>query len=136
MSLSLHPGISVYICRQCILEGVHIPRQWTQNDVLVQVTELPCSGKSDVQYFFHAIEAGAQGLLIVACPRGECHLAQGNYRAEIRVQMAQRLLAEIGMEPERITLLHYTPGEDLEALVRGAVNKFCELNKSPMVVHR
>ena len=111
-----------------------MPRQWTQEGVPVQVTELPCSGKTDVQYLFHAIEAGAQGLLVVACPAGECRLAQGNYRAEVRVRMVQRFLAELGMDPERVALLHYVSGSDLEALVRDAVKQFCALGESPMSV--
>lgn len=134
MSKSQHPGVSVYICRQCIAEGGHLPRQWTQDGVHVRVTVLPCSGKTDAQYLFHAIEAGARGLLVVACPQGECRLAQGNYRAEIRIRTVQRLLAEIGMEPERAALMRCASGDDLEGLVRDAVKRFCALGESPMLV--
>lgn len=132
MQVLIHSGVTVYICRQCIPQDTRLPRQWMQSGVAVEVTELPCSGKTDVQYLFHAIEAGALGVLVVACPRGECRLAQGNYRAEIRVGMVQRLLAEIGLEPGRIGLLHCTPEANLEALVRGAVEQFCALGESPM----
>jgi len=100
--------------------------------VYVQVKELPCSGKTDAQYLFHALEAGGLGILVVACPEGKCRLAQGNYRADIRIRMVQRLLAEIGLEPERAALLHCGPEDDLESLVRGAVDRFCALGTSPI----
>jgi len=127
------PRISVYVCHRCIPQGSHLPRQWTQDGIRVQVTVLPCSGKTDGQYLFHAIEAGAQGLLVVTCPRGECHLSQGNYRAEIRIRTLRRLLAEIGLEPERAELVHCAQNDDLKRLILDAVNRFCALGKSPVL---
>jgi F420-non-reducing hydrogenase iron-sulfur subunit len=130
MNDSSRPGVSVYVCQRCIPAGVHLPRQWKQDSIPVRVTVLPCSGKTDGQYLFHAIEAGAFGVIVVACPRGECHLAQGNYRAEIRVHTVRRLLAEIGLEPERAVLVHRGPEEDLEALIRDSVRPFLTLGES------
>jgi F420-non-reducing hydrogenase iron-sulfur subunit len=115
-------------------EGACLPRQWEQNGFRVRVHEVPCSGKIDAQYLFHAFEGGADGVCVVACPRGECHLAQGNYRAEIRVQTVRRLLAEIGMESDRILLAHGSPNdppERIEHLVREAVDRFAALGKTP-----
>lgn len=126
----VHPEILVYVCRNCIPAETRLPRQWRQAGVYVQVKELPCSGKTDAQYLFHALEAGGRGILVVTCPEGKCRLAQGNYRAEIRIRMVQRLLAEIGLAPGRVALLHCGPENDLERLVRDAVNRFCALDTS------
>ena len=142
MSESLHPDISVFICHQCIPAGVRLPRQWTEQGALgeagvhVRVFELPCSGKTDAQYMFHAIESGARGFLVVTCPQGECRLAQGNYRADMRVRTVQRLLAEIGLEPERAALIHCGPQDGLEEMVHGAVKKLCALGESPLCAAR
>jgi F420-non-reducing hydrogenase iron-sulfur subunit len=132
MSECVETGVSVFICRQCIPQGAHLPRQWTQDGVHVRTKELPCSGKTDAQYLFHAIEAGARGVLVVSCPQGECRLSQGNYRAEVRVRTVRRLLEEIGMEPDRAVLIRCAPDDDLEGLVRNAVSKFCILGESPI----
>ncbi|HOV75801.1 MAG TPA: hydrogenase iron-sulfur subunit [Candidatus Hydrogenedentes bacterium] len=134
MSETVYTGVTVYVCHRCIPAGVLLPRQWTQDGVHVRVKELPCSGKTDPQYLFHAIESGGRGVLVVACPRGECHLAQGNYRAEIRIRTARRLLAEIGMEPERAEIIHCLPGSDLQVLIRDAVERFRALGESPILV--
>jgi len=122
------PDVIVYVCCNCIPQGARLPRQWKQDGAHVLVREVPCSGKMDAQYLLHAFEGGGRGLCVVACPKGECHLAQGNYRAEIRIRTVQRLLAEIGLEPERVELLHVSPddpSDQLEKLVRDAVQRVC-----------
>jgi coenzyme F420-reducing hydrogenase delta subunit len=89
----------------------------------------------DCQYLFHALEGGTRGVCVVACPKGECHLAQGNYRAEIRVRTVQRLLQEIGLEPQRAELLHGSaddPPQEIERRVRGAVERICAYGESPL----
>jgi len=115
--------------------GKRLPRQWGQEGVAVLVREVPCCGKVDGQYLFHTFEGGAQGVLVVACPKGECPLPQGNYRAEIRIRTVQRLLAEIGLEPERAEMLYCNPDDPvghLEELVRDRVQRFCSLGQSPI----
>lgn len=126
MAQSSSPDIIVFICCNCIAQSTRLPRQWHQDGAHVLLREVPCSGKMDGQYLFHAFEGGSRGLCVVACPKGECHLAQGNYRAEIRVRTMQGLLAEIGLEAGRIELLHVSPDdppERLEPLVRDAVQR-------------
>jgi F420-non-reducing hydrogenase iron-sulfur subunit len=130
------PNILVYICQCCVPEDGSLPRQWKQEGTHVLVREVPCSGKIDVQYVFHALEAGGQGLCVVTCSRGNCSLGEGNYRAEVRVRTVRRLLAEIGIEPERVELLRRASddplGERVGELVRGAVQRLCTLGESPI----
>ncbi|MEW6755875.1 MAG: hydrogenase iron-sulfur subunit [Candidatus Latescibacterota bacterium] len=130
MPQRLSPDVVVYVCANCVPSGPGLPRQWTQGDARVAVRQVPCTGKTDGQYLLHGLEGGGQGFCVVACPHGECRLGQGNYRAEIRVRTLQRLLAEIGLEPERAQLLHCAPGEgvaQIEQRVRGAVERICAL---------
>jgi F420-non-reducing hydrogenase iron-sulfur subunit len=129
------PDVVVYVCTNCIPQTGRLPRQWSQDGARVVVREVPCSGKMDGQYLLHALEGGGWGLCVVACPKGECHLTQGNYRAEIRMRTVQRLLAEIGLQPERAQLVHCSaddPPQELERLVRGAVERICALGESPL----
>ena len=134
MAEPVQPDIVVYVCQNCIPEGESLPRQWRRDGAHVLVRRVPCSGKIDVQYLFHALEAGGQGLCVVTCSRGKCSLGEGNYRAEVRVRTVQRLLAEIGLEPERVELLHCAsddhPGERVGDLARGAVRRLCTLGES------
>jgi F420-non-reducing hydrogenase iron-sulfur subunit len=135
MEVALSPDVVVYVCTNCIPHGCRLPRQWSQDGAKVLVREVPCSGKMDGQYLFHALEGGSRGICVVGCPKGECHLAQGNYRAEIRVCTVQRLLLEIGLEPQRAELVHSSPDdqpEQLEQLIRGAVERICAVGPSPL----
>ena len=127
------PDVIAYVCRNCTAESRSVPRQWNQDGLHVVVQEIPCSGKIDGQYIFHALEVGVQGLCVVACPKGQCTLAEGNYRAEVRIRTVQRLLTEIGIESDRAELLHCSPDDPpqrIEELIRGAVQRF-PMNDAP-----
>ncbi|MHB1011426.1 MAG: hydrogenase iron-sulfur subunit [Desulfobacteria bacterium] len=125
----------VYLCTNCIPKGVNLPRRWNQDGARILVREVPCSGKMDGQYLLHALDGGARGLCVVACPKGECHLSQGNYRAEIRVHTVRRLLEEIGLPPEMVRLIHSSPTDSplhYEQLVRSAVESICAIKTIPL----
>lgn len=135
MAEPVSPDIAVYVCVNCIPDGGHLPRQWMQGDTHVLVREVPCSGKMDAQYLLRALEGGARGICVVACPKGECQLAQGNYRAEVRVRVIQRLLTEIGMDPERVELVHRLATasyDQFEQQVRDAVERIYTRGESPI----
>ncbi|MCX7047434.1 MAG: hydrogenase iron-sulfur subunit [Candidatus Sumerlaeota bacterium] len=129
------PDVVVYVCRNCVPNGWRAPRQWIRNGLHVITKEIPCTGKTDAQYMFHALEGGVKGLCVVACPRGDCRLAQGNYRAEIRVQTVRLLLEEIGLEAGRARLLHCSPNDApgyLEGIINEAIAEIGALGSSPL----
>jgi coenzyme F420-reducing hydrogenase delta subunit len=129
--------VIVYVCANCIPRGSRLPRQWRQDGARVLVREVPCSGKVDGLYLLNALEGGVRGLCVVVCPKGDCQLAQGNYRAEVRIRTIRRLLSEIGIEPERAEFAHAAPGDPprrFEQLVRDSVGRICALGESPIRV--
>ena len=135
MAQPVHPDVIVYLCTNCTPPGGRLPRQWKDGDVYVGVREVPCSGKIDAQYLLTAMEGGRRGLLVVTCPKGECRLGQGNLRAEIRIGTVRRLLAEIGLQPERVELVRCGPEEPFERferLVREAAARIANLGESPI----
>ena len=134
----MRPDVIVYVCHNCVPPGTRMMRQWRLNGALVQVRQIPCSGKTDIQYLFHVLEGGGYGFCVVTCPSGECHLAQGNYRARIRVQTVQRLLGEIGLEPERVQVLESSPREcpeSFERSIHAVVERICGLGPMPFGVN-
>jgi coenzyme F420-reducing hydrogenase delta subunit len=117
----------IYICKNCIPQGVRLPVQWAEGDMHVRIKEIPCSGKIDAQYMLHALEGGVRGICVITCPLGECTLSQGNYRSEIRAKTVQRLLAEIGLDPRRAALVHCprdVTAEQFNKLVHDAAQSF------------
>jgi F420-non-reducing hydrogenase iron-sulfur subunit len=137
MTATVSPDIIVYVCHRSIPQGAPLPRQWMQNGLRVVLHEVPCSGKMDGQYLMHALEGGACGVCVVSCPKGECRLGQGNYRAEIRIHTIQRLLGEVGLEPERAQQVHFSSEdsrEQFDQIIRAFVERICTLGKSPFRV--
>jgi F420-non-reducing hydrogenase iron-sulfur subunit len=72
----------------------------------VKVIKLPCTGKLDVQHILDAFEQGADGVMVAGCMEGDCHFQQGNFNAKRRVAHAQKLLRQIGIEPERLKMFN------------------------------
>lgn len=71
---------------------------------------LPCSGKADLLYFMKAFETGADGLILVTCPKNKCRYLEGNLRAPKRAEQVDEILAEIGIADGRVLVL--TAGND------------------------
>jgi len=63
-----------------------------------------CSGKIDVTHIMDAFRQGADGVLILGCPEGDCHFQDGNFETRKRVYLLQKVLASCGIEPERLRL--------------------------------
>ena len=68
----------------------------------VRIIKLPCTGKVDAIHLMKAFEDGADGVFVAGCLEGQCHYLEGNLRARKRVAYVKRLLAEVGIEPERV----------------------------------
>jgi F420-non-reducing hydrogenase iron-sulfur subunit len=72
----------------------------------VKVVKLPCTGKLDVKLILDAFEKGADGVMVAGCMEGDCHYQEGNLNAKRRVTYTQGLLAQIGIEPERVRMFN------------------------------
>jgi F420-non-reducing hydrogenase iron-sulfur subunit len=63
-----------------------------------------CTGKIDTTHIMDAFEKGADGILILGCPEGDCHYQDGNYEAKKRVYLLRRILESMGIEKERVKI--------------------------------
>jgi len=77
----------------------------------VKVIQVPCSGRVDILHLLKAIEDGADGVYVAGCLEGECHFLSGNLKAKKRVHYVKKILAEIGLEPERVEMYNLSSGE-------------------------
>jgi coenzyme F420-reducing hydrogenase delta subunit len=134
MSEPVTANAVVNVCRNCIPAAGHLPQQWEEGGLHVLVREIPCSGKIDAQYLLHALEGVTHGFCVVACPKGDCHFGEGSCRAEVRIRTIQRLLAEMGLDSERVELLHCSPEpfSKLEQSVCKAVRRLSALGRIPV----
>lgn len=99
-------NISIFFCQQLdpdqdanrrVLEKELGPR--------VKFFPLPCSGRIESLHFLRAFEAGADLVYLITCPEKGCRYQQGNIRARKRLVYAQKLIQEIGLDPDRLVLV-------------------------------
>jgi F420-non-reducing hydrogenase iron-sulfur subunit len=77
----------------------------------IRVMRVMCSGRVDPLMVFKAFEQGADGVLVSGCHPGDCHYATGNYYAQRRFLIAQRLVDFFGIERERLRVTWVSASE-------------------------
>ena len=70
----------------------------------VRIIRLPCSGRVAPTFVLKAFVEGADGVLICGCHPGECHYAEGNYKAARRFALLKKTLIQLGIEEGRLHL--------------------------------
>ncbi len=100
----------------------------------VKLIKLPCTGKTDVRYLLKAFEDGADGVYVVACPKGNCHHVRGNERGELRVEKARETLDEIGLGGERLNMYFMSGGQGISfaEAAQEMTQKIRELGPNPL----
>ncbi|MHB8899355.1 MAG: hydrogenase iron-sulfur subunit [Thermoguttaceae bacterium] len=106
------PLILAFCCHYCAYAAADLAGsmrlQYPDN---VRVLRLPCTGKLEINYILAAFERGVDGVIVAGCLEGGCHYLEGNLRARKRVERARGLLAEIGLEPERLEMFNLSSAE-------------------------
>ena len=97
--------IVAYCCEHCAYAAADLAGGLRmQYPPAIKIVQLPCSGKLDVLMVLHALEDGADGVLVAGCLPGDCHYLEGNVNARRRVERLQDILKTIGLEPERVRM--------------------------------
>ena len=77
----------------------------------IRLMRLMCSGRMDPTFVLKALAGGADGVLLTGCHPGECHYLEQNYKALRRFKLLQRMLAQLGIEPQRVRLVWASAAE-------------------------
>jgi len=94
------PNITVFYCINAFEEVDLL--NLCGNDFDVKVVSMACSSMVKDVYLLRAFEAGADGVIILLCPEGQCRYVSGNLRAKKRVEWTKKLLDEIGINGKRL----------------------------------
>lgn len=129
------PLILAFCCHYCAYAAADLAGslrlQYPDN---VRVLRLPCTGKIEVNYILAAFERGVDGVLVAGCLEGGCHFLEGNLRARKRVERARQILAEIGLEPQRLEMYNLSSAEGTRfaEIVTEMNRRLTQLGPSPL----
>jgi F420-non-reducing hydrogenase iron-sulfur subunit len=94
-----------FLCNWCSYTGADLAgTSRIQYPASVRVIRLMCTGALDPVYVLKPLLEGADGVLIGGCHPGDCHYQSGNYKARRRVAALKAILAEAGLDPDRVWL--------------------------------
>lgn len=97
------PKILAFLCTWCSYRAAdEVGKARQAYPAAVKIVRVPCSGRVDPQWILVALEQGADGVLIVGCPKGNCHYKSGNLQALKRFALLQRLLQEMRIDTVRV----------------------------------
>jgi len=119
MNGSFKPTITLFHCANALSESISLP----ENNVKLQNIKLPCSSMIKDVFLLRAFEAGADAVIVLACPEGECRYVDGNIRAKKRVERVKALLDDIGIDGRRLALFNVSPNDEaaIDRIIKKAV---------------
>ena len=80
------------VCFSCKFGWGYLADEDTLSSQIKNWIPIVCSGKVDAKHVMEAFEHGADGVLILGCPEGECHYQDGNFETKKRVQLLRKVL--------------------------------------------
>jgi coenzyme F420-reducing hydrogenase delta subunit len=101
------PKIIAFCCHYCAYSAADLAGssrlQYPPN---VRIVRTPCTGRLEIDYYMKAFESGIDGVLVAGCEEGSCHFKDGNLLAKRRVNSIRTVLAEAGIEPDRLRMVN------------------------------
>jgi len=116
-----------------------------------RIVEIPCSGRLDPLEVLHALERGADGIMVAGCLEGDCHFQEGNImvagclegdchfqegnlNARRRVNHIKDIIASIGLEPERIEMFNMSSamGKQFAEAATEMTEQIMKLGQNPL----
>jgi F420-non-reducing hydrogenase iron-sulfur subunit len=101
----LSPYQPKVVCFSCKFSWGYLTDEAVLSKEVENWIPIICTGKIDTTYMMEAFEKGADGILILGCPEGDCHYQDGNYEAKKRVYLLRRMLESMGIEGERVRIV-------------------------------
>lgn len=134
MAENFKPKITLFHCINTFGDAAEIYLTGKDNCELKTV-KMPCSSMVKDVFLLRAFEAGADGVIVLVCPEGQCRYIEGNIRAKKRVAWVQNLLDEIGLDGRRLSLTNMAAGDKATAIqaMDDVLKNLAEMGPNPAV---
>jgi F420-non-reducing hydrogenase iron-sulfur subunit len=133
--MTFEPTIVGFLCNWCSYTGADLAGtsriQYAPN---VRIIRVMCSARIDPTFVLKALTDGADGVLICGCHPGDCHYSEGNYKMMRRYPLLKKLLADYGIEEERVRLewVSASEGQRFADIVNDMTERVRALGPSPV----
>ena len=99
----------------------------------LKTVKLPCSSMVKDVFLLRAFETGADAVIVMVCPEGACRYIEGNIRAQKRVGWIKKLLDEIGLDAERLSLFNIAYGDEaaVAKVIQRTLKDLTDLGPNP-----
>ena len=129
------PKIVMFCCNWCSYagaDGAGVAR--FQQPTNVRVVRVMCSSRVDPVHIYTAFLEGADAVLITGCHIGDCHYVNGNDKTLVKYKFIKAMLAEMGIEDDRLILrwISASEGQQFSEFVAEMVGKVAALGPSPL----
>lgn len=106
------PEIIGFLCNWCAYEAADSAgRSQKAYPPNLKIIRVMCSGRVDPCFILEAFHQGADGVVLMACRRGECHYKTGNIQALKRHVLLVTTLQTLGFETDRLRLEWISAGD-------------------------
>jgi coenzyme F420-reducing hydrogenase delta subunit len=132
MNAAFQARITVFYCINSFSESAAAGRS-VADGLALDYVKMACSSMVKDVYLLRAFEAGADAVVVLVCPQGQCRYVEGNLRAQKRVAWVQGILDQIGLDGKRLSI-HNVGAHDTDQVVRvieDTVARLAHLGPSP-----
>jgi F420-non-reducing hydrogenase iron-sulfur subunit len=101
-----------FCCKNAIeSDPVLAEKGWHAFEPEIKIISVPCSSKVETLSIIKAFESGVDGIFVLGCKANTCRLLDGNLRAQKTINHTQKLLSEINIETNRLTMIQLGTSE-------------------------
>ncbi len=109
------PQIIAFCCTNCASSAAQVAEGMKKTlPENVKIIQVPCTGRIEVLHLLKPFEEGADGVYVAGCQEDSCQYVSGITKAAKRVEHVKKILEELDIEPERISVFNLYAGKGHE----------------------
>jgi len=128
------PLIIGFCCQYGLYGTGALASLWREAKAGIWIVPVLCVAKIETEHILCAFEMGAEGVFIAGCGQEQCAREDTAFWALQRMEKAKKLLAQIGLEPERLRAFNlYANEPDLAKVLDEFTERVGELHLASVI---
>jgi NADPH-dependent glutamate synthase beta subunit-like oxidoreductase/coenzyme F420-reducing hydrogenase delta subunit len=128
------PLIIGFCCQYGLYGTGALASLWREAKAGIWIVPVLCVAKIETEHILRAFELGAEGVFIAGCGQEQCAREDTAFWALQRMEKAKKLLAQIGLEPERLRAFNlYANEPDLAKALDEFTERVGELHLASVI---